>query len=168
MITVPFSPNDGSDLYFLQEIQHCLEMISDSLTANLRPVVADGPVGKWCLLCTVVCSGSNTAFYRLSALLADGWEPGPHLNIKTVFPRYGIPMLKIRWSRDRLIFNMGIPILVRRHLYIETPPALRSSKFHTNVVWNLSRKTTSPNGLKCEMNSNLLGQDLLIFACTIV
>ena len=23
---------------------------------------------------------------------------------------------------DRLIFNMGIPILIRRHLYIETPP----------------------------------------------
>ena len=26
--------------------------------------------------------------------------------------------------RDRLIFNMGIPILVRRHLYIETAPRL--------------------------------------------
>ena len=25
-------------------------------------------------------------------------------------------------SRDRLIFNMGIPILVRRHIYIETGP----------------------------------------------
>ena len=34
----------------------------------------------------------------------------------------GIPMLKIRRSWDRLIFNMGIPILVRRHLYIETVP----------------------------------------------
>ena len=31
----------------------------------------------------------------------------------------GIPMLKIRRSWDRLIFNMVIPILVRRHLYIE-------------------------------------------------
>ena len=31
----------------------------------------------------------------------------------------GIPMLKIRWSWDCLIFNMGIPILVTRHLYIE-------------------------------------------------
>ena len=30
--------------------------------------------------------------------------------------RYAIPMLKIRRSWDRLIFNMGIPILVRRHL----------------------------------------------------
>ena len=31
-------------------------------------------------------------------------------------------MLKIRRSRDRLIFNMVIPILVRWHLYIETVP----------------------------------------------
>ena len=31
-------------------------------------------------------------------------------------------MLKIRRSWDRLIFNMEIPILVRRHLYIETTP----------------------------------------------
>ena len=31
-------------------------------------------------------------------------------------------MLKIRRSWDRLIFNMGMPILVRRHLYIETAP----------------------------------------------
>ena len=37
-------------------------------------------------------------------------------------PGIGIPMLKIRRSRDRLIFNIGIPILVRRHLYIETAP----------------------------------------------
>ena len=36
------------------------------------------------------------------------------------FPGMGIPMLKIRRSRHRLIFNMGIPILARRHLYIET------------------------------------------------
>ena len=48
---------------------------------------------------------------------------GSHLNIKTVFPGMGIPMLKIRRSCDRLIFNMGIPILVR-HLYIETIPWL--------------------------------------------
>ena len=44
---------------------------------------------------------------------------GPWRNIKTVFPGMGISMLKIRRSRDRLIFNMGISILVRRHLYIE-------------------------------------------------
>ena len=31
-------------------------------------------------------------------------------------------MLKIRQSWDRLILNMGIPMLVRWHLYIETGP----------------------------------------------
>ena len=34
----------------------------------------------------------------------------------------GIPMLKIRLSWGRLIFNMGITILERRHHYIETRP----------------------------------------------
>ena len=43
----------------------------------------------------------------------------PCLNIRTVFPGMGIPILKIRRSCDRLIFNMGIPILVRRRFYIE-------------------------------------------------
>ena len=36
--------------------------------------------------------------------------------------RYGIPMLKIRRSQDRLIFNMCILKLVRRHLYTEPSP----------------------------------------------
>ena len=43
-------------------------------------------------------------------------------NIKTVFLGMGIPMLKIRRSQDHLIFNMGMPILVRQHLYIEMAP----------------------------------------------
>ena len=47
---------------------------------------------------------------------------GPRLNIKTIFPCMWISMLKIKRSRGRLIFNMGIFIQVRRHLYIETPP----------------------------------------------
>ena len=33
-----------------------------------------------------------------------------------------IPMLKVRLLRDRRIFTMGIPILVRRHLCIKSPP----------------------------------------------
>ena len=42
------------------------------------------------------------------------------------FPGIGIPTLKIRRSRDRLIFNMGIPLLVRRHIHIEMAPSLIS------------------------------------------
>ena len=48
---------------------------------------------------------------------------GPRLNIKTVFPRHGILMLKIWRSWDRHILNMGNPILVRRHLYVQTGPS---------------------------------------------
>ena len=47
---------------------------------------------------------------------------GPCFNLKTIFPGMVIIMLKIRRSPDRLIFDMGIPILVRQHLYIETAP----------------------------------------------
>ena len=36
--------------------------------------------------------------------------------------RFGISIIKIRRSHDRLIFIMGIPIPVRRHLYIGTGP----------------------------------------------
>ena len=55
----------------------------------------------------------------------DGWgsTSGPRLNIRPSFPGMGIPMLKIRRSRDRLIFNTWIPKLIR-HLYIETAPRL--------------------------------------------
>ena len=35
------------------------------------------------------------------------------LNMNTIFPGIGIPIVKIRRSWDRLIFLMGIPILVR-------------------------------------------------------
>ena len=50
----------------------------------------------------------------------------------------GIPMWKIRGSRDRLYFDMGIPIMVRRHLYTETV-----SKKHRLVVPLTSSKTPS-------------------------
>ena len=59
--------------------------------------------------------------------------PGPRLIIKTVFPSMRISMLKIRRSRDRLIFNMGIPILVRRHLYIETAPRFHQWQIGSHV-----------------------------------
>ena len=49
------------------------------------------------------------------------WHQSGHcLNIKTVFQGMGIFHYKIRRSWDRLIFIMGIPILVRRYLCIKT------------------------------------------------
>ena len=44
---------------------------------------------------------------------------------------YGIAMLKIRRSWDRLISNMGIPTPVRWLFYIETP-------FHTHTLKNIT------------------------------
>ena len=35
-------------------------------------------------------------------------DPEPCLNMKTIFPRYEIPMFNIRLSWNRLIFTMGI------------------------------------------------------------
>ena len=49
-------------------------------------------------------------------------RPGPRPNIRTIFPGMGISIIKIRRSWDRLIFIMGIPMLVKRHLYTETVP----------------------------------------------
>ena len=57
---------------------------------------------------------------------------GPRLNIKAVFPDIGIPIIKITWSSDRLVLIIGITILVRRHLCIETAPW---SKFHIHHCW---------------------------------
>ena len=37
-------------------------------------------------------------------------------------------MFKIIWSQDRLIFNMGIPILIGWYLYIETAPGYSCNK----------------------------------------
>ena len=42
---------------------------------------------------------------------------------RPLFPCMGIPMLKIKLSRDCPIFNMGYPILVRWHFCIETAPS---------------------------------------------
>ena len=53
---------------------------------------------------------------------------------KTIFPRYGDPMIKIRRSQDRLIFNMGFPILARWHLYIEIPSPQFSEQFSIYIL----------------------------------
>ena len=51
---------------------------------------------------------------------------GPHLNINIPFTSIGIPMLKIRRSPRRLIFNMGVPMhTLKDVLYIETGPCFQ-------------------------------------------
>ena len=45
--------------------------------------------------------------------------PGPYFNINTLLSGTGIPLVKIRWSWDHLIFIMGTPIEERVHIHIE-------------------------------------------------
>ena len=56
--------------------------------------------------------GASRSYHQIS---------GSRLNIKTVFPSYGIPMLTIRRSRDRLIFNMEIHVLDMTYLDLGGP-----------------------------------------------
>ena len=83
--------------------------------------------GKWRIATALFCHRSWTIFtivtcYSQQQIHRDKITRAP-LNIKTVFPCMRIPMLQIRRSRDCLTFNMGIPILVRLHLYIEMAPS---------------------------------------------
>ena len=58
---------------------------------------------------------------------ASWWR---HFTTKTTFPDMDIPILKIRGSQDRLFYTIGIPWLVRRHLYIEAGPERYSAYNH--------------------------------------
>ena len=58
------------------------------------------------------------------------WKPGPWFNIKMSFTSIGNTIVEIRRSCDRLISTMWFPVLLRRHLCIESgpwPPPLNSS-----------------------------------------
>ena len=54
-------------------------------------------------------------------------------------------MLKIRRSHDLLIFNTGIPILVRRYLYIETGPCILNGVRVPKLVSPVSLISTLPS-----------------------
>ena len=64
--------------------------------------------------------------FRWSHIFQNDWrdptEPGGRLNIMMSSYQYSDPMLKIRRSHDRLIFNMGITIPRKDGLYIEMGP----------------------------------------------
>ena len=64
----------------------------------------------------------------------------------------GIPMLKIRRSRDRLILNMGIPILAR-HLHIEMAPRFRIQ----HLIMTMEPRI-HPSRIIASSSGELLGQ----------
>ena len=85
------------------------------LTAGRNPLL---PCSRLFTVCK--CQGHSFGFESASCLIAARCTRA-RLNTNTVFPGIGTPIIKLRWSLDHLIFMMGIPILVRRHLYTETP-----------------------------------------------
>ena len=60
-----------------------------------------------------------TYFQYIFAVFPRIFNSRLYFNIKTVFPSIGIPIIKVRWLWDSLVSVVGIPILVRRHVYIE-------------------------------------------------
>ena len=70
------------------------------------------------------------------------WISVSRLNIKTVLPGMDIPITKMLRSSDRLIIIMGIYILVRRHIYVETThgSSLKGEKTSFNFVKYQGRK----------------------------
>ena len=60
----------------------------------------------------------DTLFREINAWWSFSQSPGDRLSSKMHLTSIGIPMLKIRRSHDRLIFNTGIPIPENDGLYI--------------------------------------------------
>ena len=69
--------------------------------------------------------------YRISTAVSWGSCSGLRFNIKTVFPGMGISILKT--------FIMGIPIMVRQHIYIKTASRLcmwlRTTMIGLTEIW---------------------------------
>ena len=59
----------------------------------------------------------------------------------------GNPIVEIRWSYDHLFSTMGFPILVRRHLYIESGPSsphsMRPHLYHIPIGYFMLKSTIS-------------------------
>ena len=70
---------------------------------------------------------------------AGYWTTRAPSQYKDRLSMHGYPMLKIRRSRGRLIFNMGIPVMVG-HLYINTASSkitLASIAAGLHITWDL-------------------------------
>ena len=89
-------------------------------------------------------------------------DPGAYFNIKTILPGIGISIIKIRQPWDCLIFIMGIHILVRRHLYIETSPCFSPSLSyrHQTIAWTTADFSLSTlNTLRPRQNGRHFADD---------
>ena len=89
-------------------------------------------------------------------------ESGPRLNIKTALLSMQISITVIKRPCDRLIFNMGIPILVRQHLFIslywDSP---RVSKEEQVIASHRSTDIVSYNFSSLPLNLILAPDDVI-------
>ena len=61
---------------------------------------------------------------------------GPRLNVKTVFPRYGDSHVKDKTVGETVLsLTWESPILVRRHIYIETAPRVFAGLLKHTGFW---------------------------------
>ena len=69
----------------------------------------------------------------LTIRYVSAWAP---FQYKGRLFRYGIPILKMKWSWDRLIFLMGISVMGRRRSYISTVPRhWWFTKMHDEIIF---------------------------------
>ena len=117
--------SNGSEPEQITSNDNVLGFCRESQLAEVRPPKKNGDSVTWVILLNRrelwICHQFVPALRQLWVLqncrcvprptYMVARRPKPCVNIKTVFPRYRNPILKIRRSRDRHIYNMGIPIL---------------------------------------------------------
>ena len=96
----------------------------------------------WCLMLSHRNNIVNTVAAKDLVTQGSRASGGP-INIKMSSYQYRDPMLKIRRSCDRLIFNMGIPIPGKDCLCIEPGPC-RSHDIHLGLLEFLVPATGRP------------------------
>ena len=109
-------------------------------TDNSRTVQPKNYASNLCFVevyCSLLSRWVCTISLRVTGLRMPQCQRSNHKESRALsqykdgLSRYAVSIIKIRRWSDRLIFIMGILILVRRHLYIETAPRERH---HINLL----------------------------------
>ena len=109
----------GPVLFFIMRVSAVLVIIIfEVITTGLNIIY-------WCMISKWVTQWICYNVSELGQNWSGIWHNWSTIWAPSQYKGMGTPMLKIRRSRDRLILNMGIPILVRWHIYIEMGPCLK-------------------------------------------
>ena len=97
----------------------------------------------------------KTVAYSVSVYVSsiDGQIQGAVLIYRCRLTSIWIPIIKIRRSRDRLIFNMVIPIPGKDGIYIETGPCSQKKEF-ADALWDHGH-SPGPGGNSRECESEV-------------